>query len=408
MCGAQVAPRAEESRRASPQADHETVRFVRAVVSRPATFTFTFLVANVFLYLLMELAGGATGNVLLAYGAKLNFLIDERGEWWRFITPIFLHVKMPGLIGPLHLLANMYGLFILGPYVEKLYGSAKFVVFWVATGVAGVAASYLSVRPELATGPVGRFLFKAFDVPSAGASGALFGLVGVLFVFGIKYRHELPEGLKRAFGFGMMPIILINVFIGYAGSGFIDNAAHMGGLVTGMALALLVDYKRPGERGHVAYIWHFLQAASLVLIVMSFGMVALNFNKSLPAWEPPGDERAHIISYVEATNAGQAAVVNFVQGRESDLQGAIGKLEAAPVLNERAGALRTELKALVERGRELAGEKDADARERGKAKLEEDFLAWEKRFDEWVKTDGENFGIRLKPTPDEKPPDGNR
>jgi membrane associated rhomboid family serine protease len=83
--------------------------------------------------------------------------------------------------------------------VEKLYGSARFVVLWILTGVAGVAASYLAVRPEWATGALGQFLFKPYDAPSAGASGALFGLMGVLFVFGIKYRHELPDGLKRAF-----------------------------------------------------------------------------------------------------------------------------------------------------------------------------------------------------------------
>ena len=63
--------------------------------------------------------------VLQAYGAKLNYLIRQNHEWWRFITPVFIHV------GLLHLLVNMYSLWMIGPYVEKLYGSAKFVVFWV-------------------------------------------------------------------------------------------------------------------------------------------------------------------------------------------------------------------------------------------------------------------------------------
>src|SRR5687767_4869652 len=125
MCGTPAAPTAAERQpqrpRAAAAADPETVRFLRAVISRPAAFTFIFLIANVFLYLLMSLSGGATGQVLLAYGAKLNYLIDQEGQWWRFVTPIFLHVHLPGL-GPLHLLSNMYGLFMLGPYVEKLYG----------------------------------------------------------------------------------------------------------------------------------------------------------------------------------------------------------------------------------------------------------------------------------------------
>ncbi|HEX8119493.1 MAG TPA: rhomboid family intramembrane serine protease, partial [Pyrinomonadaceae bacterium] len=265
MCGTPVGRPAEQQQRQRPRAPHadpETIRFLRAVISRPATFTFVFLVANVFLYLLMWLSGGATGPVLQAYGAKLNYLIDHEGQWWRFVTPIFLHVQLPPqlvspgpaglLLSNMHLLSNMYGLFMLGPYVEKLYGSARFVVFWILTGVAGVVASYLAVRPEWAHGALGQFLFKPYDTASAGASGALFGLMGVLFVFGLKYRHELPEGLKRAFGTGLLPTLFINLFIGYVARQFIDNAAHLGGLVAGMGLALLVGYKRPGARGPVA------------------------------------------------------------------------------------------------------------------------------------------------------------
>src|SRR2546422_7407649 len=117
------------------------------------------------------------------------------------------------------------------------------------TGIAGVVASYLTVL-KLGTpiGPIARFVFRPNDFPSAGASGALFGLIGVLFVFGIKFRRELPEGFKRAFGTGLLPLIFINLFIGFMGRGFIDNAAHLGGLASGAALALVIDYKRPGER----------------------------------------------------------------------------------------------------------------------------------------------------------------
>ena len=81
------------------------------------------------------------------------------------------------------------------------------IFFWVLTGICGVVASYLAVRPALynTAGPHSRILFRAQDAASVGASGALFGLIGVLFVFGIKFRHELPEGFKRAFGTGMLP-----------------------------------------------------------------------------------------------------------------------------------------------------------------------------------------------------------
>jgi membrane associated rhomboid family serine protease len=100
-------------------------------------------------------------------------------------------------ISRLHLLVNMYGLFMLGPYVEKIYGSAKFTVFWVLTGIGGTAASYLTMLPGRGEGALARFLFREAGLPSVGASGALFGLVGVLFVFGIKFSNESPEGLER-------------------------------------------------------------------------------------------------------------------------------------------------------------------------------------------------------------------
>src|SRR5882724_11544653 len=173
--------------------DGETMRFARAVLSRPYKFTIVLLVANVFVFLLMWQTSGMPfsvlaplpNEVLIPFGAKANYYIQARHEWWRFVTPMFLHVNV------LHLMVNMYSLWIVGPYVEKLYGSAKFVVFWVLTGVAGVIGSYLTVRPNLPANTLVRFLFKDHDVVSAGASGALFGLVGVLFVFGIKFRREL-------------------------------------------------------------------------------------------------------------------------------------------------------------------------------------------------------------------------
>src|SRR5687767_11611617 len=243
VCGTSVSGSVE----ARPVADGETMRFARAILNRPYKFTIIFLIANVFVFMLMWQTSGMRfsllaplpDEVLIPFGAKLNYYIDTRHEWWRFITPMFLHVNF------LHLMVNMYSLWIVGPYVEKLYGSARFVAFWVLTGIAGVVASYLTVRPEMSVGSLARFIFKTADEPSAGASGALFGLVGVLFVFGIKFRNELPEGFRRAFGTGLLPMILLNLFIGYMGRGFIDNSAHLGGLAAGALLALAVDYRRP-------------------------------------------------------------------------------------------------------------------------------------------------------------------
>ncbi len=277
--------------------DRETIRFARAVLNRSYKFTIAFLIVNLFVFLLMWESSGASFRVLqqgfpdavlVTYGAKLNYLINPpNNQWWRFITPMFVHIDV------LHLLMNMFSLLILGPFVEKLYGSAKFVVFWVVTGIAGVVGSYLALRPSLSRGVLGSFIFKSADVPSAGASGALFGLVGVLFVFGIKYRRELPEGFKRVFGTGMLPIIFINLFIGFVGRSFIGNAAHLAGLFAGAALALVIDYRRPGARASITTAWRVLQIVCLIVIAVGAYKVVRNFGRPIPALARADAEREH-------------------------------------------------------------------------------------------------------------------
>src|SRR5689334_4589745 len=139
VCGASTATQQPDARQ--PSADKETIRFARAVLNRPYKFTIALLIANVFVFLLMWQASGFSlaalqisfpEPVLIGYGAKVNYLINAPyHQWWRFVTPMFVHIDI------LHLLMNMFSLLIIGPFVEKLYGSAKFVVFWVFTGIAG-------------------------------------------------------------------------------------------------------------------------------------------------------------------------------------------------------------------------------------------------------------------------------
>jgi rhomboid protease GluP len=393
------------------------MRFARAVLTRPHTFTLLFLVANLFIFLLMWSSSGLRGSdlmafpngVLIAYGAKLNSLIDARPhQWWRFVTPVFIHVNLP------HILINMWSLWVVGPYVEKLYGSAKFVVFWVLTGIAGVVASYLTVRPDTQTSGIGRFLFKTMDNPSAGASGALFGLVGVLFVFGIKFRHELPEGFKRAFGTGLLPMILMNLFIGYMGRGFIDNAAHMGGLFMGALIALFVGYKRPGERASVAVFWHVLQLAALVLIAFSFIMVALNFPKGLPL-DKDSDSTSRperpspIALYLNAINEGERVFIDaFKEGELGEIDTTVEALKKAPSPDETAGGLRDELIALLERVRKLPAP-PREKSNRGEAvatreKLGRDFRAWQDNHIRWARENQKKYGLKIS---DGEEPTGN-
>jgi hypothetical protein len=303
----------------------------------------------------------------------------------------------------------------VGPYVEKLYGSAKFVVFWVATGVAGVVASYLTVRPGMSVGPVARFIFKTTDDPSAGASGALFGLVGVLFVFGIKFRHELPEGFKRAFGTGMLPIILINLFIGYLGRGFIDNAAHLGGLLSGAMLALAVDYRRPGERSGIAVTWQVLQIAAIALVAVSFLKTAQHYQDPLPGSLVSQtvhlpDQTNKFVSFAKAMNDAQEAFYFIVKDHDvSRADKAVKALESAPSLDPKADELRERLKNLLLRARAL----DASAKEPTNAaqrnsqqpqpKLTTDFISWSKEYNTWLKTTGRTYGL-VQESETESPP----
>ena len=397
VCGTPTSLTAEQLQAYRP-ADRETIRFARAVLSRPNKFTIALLVANLFVFLLMWQSSGTSTSVLwssfpepvlVAYGAKLNYLINAPNyQWWRFITPMFIHINLP------HVLINMYSLWIVGPYVEKLYGSAKFVVFWVLTGIAGVVASYLTVRPALATSSLGRFLFKNLDVPSAGASGALFGLVGVLFVFGIKFRRELPEGFKRAFGTGMLPIIIINLFIGFVGRGFIDNAAHLGGLLSGAALATVVQYRRPGERRGMAAAWRILQALMLAIVFVGFYETARNFHRSLALAVQPAlsQQTQAFFTFAAAIDGAKQKTNAIIQDRDAgDVDAIAQRALEAPAPDARAAELRVQLLTILAKATSAAASASPPVGAGPRRvppldpKLGEELNQWQAQYDEWLK-----------------------
>lgn len=397
VCGTPTSLTPEQLKAYRP-ADRETIRFARAVLTRPYIFTIVLLIANLFVFLLMWNSSGMTSQVLwgsfheevlIAYGAKLNYLINAPNyQWWRFITPMFIHVNLP------HVLINMYSLWIVGPYVEKLYGSAKFIVFWVLTGIAGVVASYLTVRPDMATTSIGRFLFKSMDVPSAGASGALFGLVGVLFVFGIKFRRELPEGFKRAFGTGMLPIIVINLFIGFVGRGIIDNAAHLGGLLSGAALASVVEYRRPGERRGMTVAWRILQWLALALVLVGFYQTARNFNRSQHVAVQPmlSQQSQAFYTFAGAMKAAQQKTDAIIENRDvRDVDRIAQQALEAPAPDPRAVELRTQLISILARATSAAATATPPAGSGPRKlpplddKLVDEMKQWQTDYDEWMK-----------------------
>jgi membrane associated rhomboid family serine protease len=393
-CGTSSTPQpASDSGRRPP--DKETIRFARALLTRPYKFTIALMVANLFVFLLMwdssglalrALRHGFSDPVLITYGAQLNYLIDTPNyQWWRVITATFVHIDV------LHLLVNMFSLLILGPFVEKLYGSAKFVVLWLLTAIAGGVGHYLTFRPSLAHGIFGTFLFRRGDGPAAGASAALFGLVGVLFVFGIRYRRELPEGFKRIFGTGMLPIIIINLVIGFVWRSFVGNSAHLSGLLMGAALALFIGYRRPGARASITTMWRALQILSLVVIALGVYKVVRNFNRPLPVAARTPNNSLIFVNYLNAMNQVQEKVAAVIHNQDvSDIEQVTQRAMEAPVPDARAAELRLRLLVILSKcataTAAASSSPEGPARPRQlDQKLLAEFNAWQKEYDEWLK-----------------------
>ena len=239
---------------ASVRAEREradTINFVKALFTRASPFTFIFVGLNVGVFFLMWMSGGATllsgsDDVVVAFGAKVNSYIDQQHQYWRLVTCIFIH------IGFAHLIMNNYALWILGREIEQIYGSSRFVLLYLAAGVAGSLSGYAFMPGNT----------------SAGASGAIFGLFGVMGTFAFRYRSEIPAPLRRDIIRRIIPIILINLAFGFSVK-FVDNSAHIGGLVSGVVLALAVPYKRPGEFAS-GKVWKAAEVVCLGIIAISF------------------------------------------------------------------------------------------------------------------------------------------
>ena len=176
------------------------------------TYSLIFICILVFI-LMYVLGNGSTDNyTLLLFGANLDAL-TKNGDYYRLLTSMFLH------IGIMHLLCNMYSLYIIGKEVENVFGKWKYLVIYILSGIAG---SILSLAFN-------------HNTICAGASGAIFGLLGALLYFGYYYRPYLGATLTRS----IIPVIAINLIIGFLDSG-IDNSAHIGGLVGGLLVAMAV------------------------------------------------------------------------------------------------------------------------------------------------------------------------
>jgi rhomboid protease GluP len=187
---------------------------------------------NCAVFLLMCLRGvspsAPTPEQLLVFGADYGPFVLALGQWWRLVTAMFVHV------GWLHLGTNMWCLWNLGLLGEPLLGAIGVFAVYLLTGIGG---NLLSVAVNPGLGPTSQ------GIVGAGASGAVFGLAGVLIVLLKSKLLPLPEAELKRLRRSVIWFAILNFVLG-AGTWVahtsirIDNMAHLGGFLTGLALAL--------------------------------------------------------------------------------------------------------------------------------------------------------------------------
>lgn len=259
LCGARVkAPRSRTG--TTPSSDR-----ILGVIPIPSTATSALVAACIALYAISwymtqsaasaqlestSLFSGISGQVLVRLGAKFGPLI-AMGQWWRLVTAMFLHA------GLLHIGFNLWCLFDLGPEVESLFSIQKFIVLYLVTGIFGFIVS---------------LFWSPFGI-SIGASGAILGLIGILIgasfhhgQLGKEYRSQLWRWVIYIFAFALIPGLSI------------DNAAHIGGLISGLALGYLIPEGEPETRAG-ENLWNTLAILSVLIIAGSFALMALQLNR---------------------------------------------------------------------------------------------------------------------------------
>ena len=180
------------------------------VPSSPPVMTYVILGILIVVFLVDYLSGGQLTRV----GVKDNTALLA-GQYWRLITPIFLHANI------VHIGLNGYFLYLIGPQVERAFGTPRFTAIFMLSGIAGVLAS---------------FAFSSYD--SLGASGALFGLIGALIPF--LYRNRKIMTNTQRYMRNIILVIVVNLLIDVVPGLNIDYWAHLGGLAAGLLLAWFI------------------------------------------------------------------------------------------------------------------------------------------------------------------------
>ncbi|MER2598443.1 MAG: rhomboid family intramembrane serine protease [Caldilineales bacterium] len=200
-------------------------QMMRLPLARPR-WTYVLLAVNVVVFVAMTLYGASRGlglsgsqdsRVLLLFGAMQNRLISD-GDYYRLLASMFLH------IGLIHLLFNTYALYILGQDVERLYGNTRFLLIYFLAGLGGSLAS---------------FVLGGANGVSAGASGAIFGVIGASIAY--FYQHHRAFGARgQAQLRNLLTMAGINLVLGFTIPG-INNLAHLGGLIFGLLLGFILS-----------------------------------------------------------------------------------------------------------------------------------------------------------------------
>ena len=217
----------EPERKGSSRAQLTRYQDQLAAKTPPVRLTLWIIGLNLAVYVGMLLTGVHAVNPsipdLLRWGANLGSLTTS-GQWWRLFTCTFLH------IGILHILFNMFVLWDIGRFMERLIGSAGWAVVYLLAGLAGSVAS-LWWNPQ---------------VVSAGASGAIFGLYGGLIGYLLAGSQEVPRDIAKGLQRNALIFLGYNLVWGLTHKG-IDMAGHLGGLLSGLACGFAMANRLKAE-----------------------------------------------------------------------------------------------------------------------------------------------------------------
>lgn len=180
------------------------------------------IILNILYFLYLEIVGSSEDTLfMLHHGAMYAPLVLQGGEYYRLLTSVFMH------FGISHIANNMLVLFVLGDNMERALGSVKYLIFYL---LCGVGANVVSMA-------VG--IHDPMPAVGAGASGAIFGVIGGLLYAVTVNRGRLEDLSTRQ----LVMIILFSLYFGFTSTG-VDNVAHVAGLVIGIILAAIL-YRRP-------------------------------------------------------------------------------------------------------------------------------------------------------------------